>query len=69
MKFGEVVQLYLKEQGISQAELARRMGTGRQTVNSLFDEKRRSPRLETAVAVADALGVTLQEMVDRMREE
>lgn len=69
MKFGEVVQLYLDEQGISQSELARRMGTGRQTVSSLMEEKRVSPRLDTAVSVAAALGVPLQEMVDRMKED
>lgn len=29
--FGEVVRLYMDEQGITQSELARRMGTGRQS--------------------------------------
>lgn len=68
MTFGEVVSLYLKEQGINQSELARRMGTARQTVSSICERNRRSPRLDTAMAIADALGVSLQEMVDRMAE-
>ena len=56
--------------GISQSELARRIGTGRQTVNGLIIGKdRKGPTLETAMAIADALGVSLQEMVDRMKEE
>ena len=68
MTFGEVVKLYMKERGVSQSELARRMGVARQTVSSLCEEGRRSPRLETAVLVASAFGVPLQEMVDRMKE-
>ena len=68
MTFGEVVQLYIDEQGITQSELARRMGCARQTVSSVCEEGRRAPRLDTAMAIADALGVSLQEMVDRMAE-
>lgn len=69
MTFGSVVRKYLDEMGITQTELARRMGTGRQTVNSIINSSRKSPLLDTAISVANALGVPLQEMVDRMREE
>lgn len=70
MTFGEVVALYLDELGVSQSELARRMHTGRQTVNSIIiNEKRRAPRLDTAMQIADALGVPLQEMIDRMKSD
>ena len=70
MTFGEVVALYLAEMGLSQSELARRMNTGRQTVNSIInDGSRKSPRLDTAMQIADAIGVPLQEMIDRMKEE
>lgn len=67
MTFGEVVRLYLRDRGMTQSELARRMGVGRQTVNSLLKEDGRSPILETAIAVANALDVPLQELVDMMR--
>lgn len=67
--FGEVVREYMDENGISQSELARRMGTGRQTVNNLLRDGRRGPTLETAVAVAHAFGVTVDELVSKMREE
>lgn len=67
MTFGEVVRLYLRDRGMTQSELARRMGVGRQTVNSLLKEDGRSPILETAIAVANALDVQLQELVDMMR--
>ena len=69
MNFGGVVREYLEEMNISQTELARRMGTGRQTVNSILNSSRKSPLLDTAISVANALGVPLQEMVDRMRED
>ena len=67
--FGEVVRLYMEERGMSQSELARLMGTGRQTVNNLLRDGRRGPTLETAVAVADAFGVTVDELVDKMKED
>ena len=60
--------LYLDSLGMSQSELARRMGTGRQTVNSIIKSGRRGPTLDTAIAIAEALGVPLQELVDRMKE-
>lgn len=69
MTFGEVVLHYLNTLGVSQSELARRMGTGRQTVNSIIKNKGLRPTLDTAVAIADALGIPLQDMVDMMRGE
>lgn len=69
MEYGRVVIHYLGKTGISQSELARRMGTGRQTVNSIIKGGRRGPTLETAIAIADALGVSLQDMVDMMKSD
>ena len=69
MTYGEVVTYYLDLLGVSQSELARRMGTGRQTLNSIIKGNRRGPRLDTAIALADALGVPLQEMIDKMKED
>ena len=67
MTFGEVVLHYLNALGVSQSELARRVGTNRSTINCIIKDERRSPTLDTAVAIADALGVPLEEMVDMMR--
>lgn len=69
MTYGEVVSYYLGALGISQSELARRIGTGRQTVNSIIKNKGLRPTLDTAVAIANALDVPLQDMVDMMRGE
>lgn len=67
--FGEVVRLYMEERGMTQSELARLMGTGRQTINNLLLNNRRGPTLETAVLVAEAFGVTVDELVDKMKED
>lgn len=69
MTYGEVVLYYLELLGVSQSELARRMGTGRQTVNSIIKSGRRGPTLDTAIAISNALSVPIQEMVDKMQEE
>lgn len=69
MTFGEVLLLYLEELGVSQSELARRMGTGRQTVNTIINDSVHGPRLETAMQIAQALDLPLQSFVDRMKAE
>lgn len=69
MTFGQVVEKCISERGMSQSELARRIGTGRQTVNSIIKDGTRGPRLETAIAISKALGLSLSEMVAMMEEE
>lgn len=69
MTFGQVVEKCIAERGMSQSELARRIGTGRQTVNSIIKDGTRGPRLETAIAISRALGMSLSEMVAMMEEE
>ncbi len=69
MTFGEVTLFYLDKLGVSQSELARRVGTNRSTINCIIKDERRSPTLDTALAIANALDVPLQEMVDMMRGE
>ena len=66
MEYREVLQRYLEELGISQAELARRIGRPRSTVNSLLKHRAKEPTLGTAKAIADALGISLEEMADRV---
>lgn len=69
MTYGEVVTYFLDKQSMSQSDLARKIGTGRQTINSIIKGGRRGPTLDTALAIADALGVSLQDMVDKMKED
>lgn len=69
MTFGEVVAYCLEQRGMSQAELARRIGTGRQTINSIIKGcGKRGPTIDTAIAISRELHVPLSEMA-RMMEE
>lgn len=68
MTYGEVVDLFMKERGMKQSELARCAGISKQALSDLINGVNNNPRLDTAMAIAAALGVTLQEMVDRMQE-
>lgn len=53
--FTNDVARLMSEQGISQSELARRLGVSRARVSQLM-QHRSSPSLRTMVEVADALG-------------
>ena len=66
MEYKDVLAYYLKAKGISAAELARRLGSHRSTVNELLKGRAKDPKLGTAKAIADALGVPLEEMVDML---
>lgn len=69
MTFGEVFQYYMEKVGMTQSDVARKMGTGRQTINSIIKGGRRGPTLETALGIADALGVSLEDMVYMMKND
>ena len=69
MTYGEVLLYYLGKLNISQSELARRMNTGRQTISSIINNSKHGPWLDTAIEIADALDVPLQEMIDMMKED
>lgn len=66
MTFGEVLDYYITKQGISRAELARRVSISRGQVSDFISGRTAEPKLSKAKAMADALGITLQEMVDKM---
>lgn len=69
MTFGEVFQYYMDKVGMTQSEVARKMGTGRQTINSIIKGGRRGPTLETALGIADALGIPLDDMIFMMKND
>lgn len=66
MEYKDVLAYYLEERGITAAELSRRIGSPRSTVNELLKGRAKEPTLGKAKAIADALDVTLQEMADMM---
>jgi len=68
IKFAEAVQKRRKELGITQEELAKRVGTTKQVV-SKYELGQRSPKVEMANAFASALGTTLDELLEVEKEE
>lgn len=66
MTYGEVLDYYINEVGISRAELARRAKVGRSQITELINGKTKEPGLTRAKAIADALGVPLNDMLDMM---
>jgi DNA-binding phage protein len=54
-------------QGISKAELARRMNVPAETIRRLFSTDKPNPTVKTAVAAADALGLQLTAVPKRKR--
>lgn len=69
MTYGAVLDYFIRKTGISRAELARRVGIGRSQVTELINGKTREPTLTRAKQMADALGVTLEEMLNMMFDE
>ena len=69
MEYKDVIAHYLEDQGISPAELARRIGSPRSTVHALLTGRAKEPTLSKAKAIADALGVSLEEMAAMAYEE
>lgn len=57
MKLHERIVKTMKELGISPAELCRLTGIGKSEMHYVLTGKTKSPRAETVVAIADALGV------------
>lgn len=69
MEYGKALRLILREVDMSQADLARRIGTSTAYVSQLCSGKIKEPSLTRAFEIADALGVTADYFVQLMREE
>lgn len=69
MEYADVLRYYLDKCGMSQAELARRLGSSRSSVGELIKGRSKTPSVYKAKAIADALGVPLQEMLDMLFDE
>ena len=69
MRYGLVLREMLEERGISQAALGRMIGKQRGHISSLVNGQIEEPTLSVAIAIADALGVNIYDMVERMEED
>ena len=66
MDFAHAVRHLFKESGMSQAELCRRGNFSRAYVSMLLSGKVDNPKWDRACQIADALGVTLQDIRELM---
>lgn len=67
MEYRKALATILREKGVSQADLARRIGKSRSYVSQLMSGKVNEPSLSIAFLIADALDVTVQDFVDLMK--
>ena len=64
MKFGEHAKMIRESASMTMVELSQISGVNYETIKS-FEHDRRGTSLQTAVALADALGVSLDEYIGR----
>lgn len=69
MEYKDVLAHYLDEKKMTPAELANAIGSPRSTINALLKGRAKEPTLGKAKAIADALGVSLEEMARKTYDE
>jgi DNA-binding XRE family transcriptional regulator len=62
---GDVVRRLRDELQLSQAALAERANLPKRTIESLEQRERLDPQISTAIAIADALGISVDELCIR----
>ena len=69
MTYNEALRHLMHEKGVEQVDLARAIGRSRSYVSQLMSGKVKEPKLSAAFAIADALGVTVQDFLDLMHSD
>lgn len=64
MEYADVLDYYLNKMGMKQADLARALGVPRSSIGNIMKGRTKAPSIFKAKAIADALGVSLDEMTD-----
>ncbi len=64
MAYRDALEYYIAEAGITPAELARRIGSPRSTINQMLRGRVKEPTLGKAKRIAKALGTTLEDMAN-----
>lgn len=61
MTFGEMLLMLLEEKKMTPTELAHKSGVGKTTISELINGRTKEPTFSKAKALADGLGVTLED--------
>ena len=64
MQFGYIMKRKREERGLTQADLAQRIGTTQQNINS-YETGYKVPPLRVVVAAADVFNCSIDEMIGR----
>lgn len=64
MNYGELLKYYREDVGLSQRELAKRIGTSSQNVNR-WERGEVVPSIDFFIKLADFYGISLDELVGR----
>ena len=67
MTLGERIQKYRKMKGLSQEEVAEKIGVSRQTI-SKWESNLSSPDIQSCKAMADVFGISLEELLDESKK-
>ena len=68
MNVGAAMKVLAKDARISAAEISRRTGLSESYLSMLFNAKIEDPQLSKVYAIAEVLGVTVDELVRYARE-
>jgi transcriptional regulator with XRE-family HTH domain len=63
MTLGERIRQERTQRGMTQAELARRIGVSKNTMNMIEESKIANPRFSRVLAIARQLGISLDALV------
>lgn len=66
MKSGNVIRKFLKEKGIKNCWLAKKLGISNSTLNSYLNS---DMKISNTVRVCEALNISLDEFFERYKEE
>lgn len=69
MLLRDVVRTEMKEKGISVIQLAERLHTTRSYVYQLLNGEIKGPTLERALEICDALGISVNELVEKIKAD
>ena len=64
-----IIQIEREKAGLSQSELARRSGVKQSVISDIENEKTLNPRVDTIMALAEALGFEWSRFYTRPAEE
>ena len=69
MTYGEALRHLMRESGMKQVDIAKAINRSRSYVSQLMSGEISEPSLSAAYAIADAMGLKVQDFLDLMHED